>query len=218
MSYTKTNWQDLPNTTTPINATNLNKMENGIADANGAIGASNYDSTATYAVNDICIYNNKLYKCKTAISTAEAWNSSHWEEIKLLNSLSQIDILFEANNFTTTSGNIGLDYHTYKFIEVIIMNNDKHISSFKTPTSMLETTRNIISSNLNGNSGGYNANALWLYLTPYRFNLEPSGYWWIDRSFSVDIHATGTMSSEQTLKGVSTEGPKHGCIAILGYK
>ena len=34
MSYTKTNWQDLPNTTTPINATNLNKMEQGIYDAN----------------------------------------------------------------------------------------------------------------------------------------------------------------------------------------
>lgn len=28
MAYTKTNWQDLPNTTTPINATNLNKIEN----------------------------------------------------------------------------------------------------------------------------------------------------------------------------------------------
>ena len=33
MSYTKTNWQDLPNTTTPINASNLNKMEQGIYDA-----------------------------------------------------------------------------------------------------------------------------------------------------------------------------------------
>ena len=34
MAYTKTNWHDLPNTTTPINATNLNKMEQGIYDAN----------------------------------------------------------------------------------------------------------------------------------------------------------------------------------------
>ncbi len=34
MAYTKTNWQDLPNTTTPINASNLNKMEQGIYDAN----------------------------------------------------------------------------------------------------------------------------------------------------------------------------------------
>lgn len=30
MAYTKTNWQDLPNQTTPINATNLNNIENGI--------------------------------------------------------------------------------------------------------------------------------------------------------------------------------------------
>lgn len=32
MAYTKTNWQDLPDTTTPINATNLNHIENGIKD------------------------------------------------------------------------------------------------------------------------------------------------------------------------------------------
>ena len=30
MSYTKTNWENLPSTNTPINATNLNKIENGI--------------------------------------------------------------------------------------------------------------------------------------------------------------------------------------------
>ena len=27
MAYTKTNWQDLPSTNTPVNATNLNKIE-----------------------------------------------------------------------------------------------------------------------------------------------------------------------------------------------
>lgn len=32
MSYTKTNWQDLPNQTTPVNATNLNHIEQGIYD------------------------------------------------------------------------------------------------------------------------------------------------------------------------------------------
>ena len=31
-SYTKTVWQDLPNTTTPVNSTNLNKIEQGIYD------------------------------------------------------------------------------------------------------------------------------------------------------------------------------------------
>ena len=38
MSYTKINWQNLPNTTTPINATNLNHMEDGIAAAHGTNG------------------------------------------------------------------------------------------------------------------------------------------------------------------------------------
>ena len=30
MAYTKTNWQDLPNTTTPVNASNLNNIETGV--------------------------------------------------------------------------------------------------------------------------------------------------------------------------------------------
>ena len=34
MAYTKINWQDLPDTTTPINSTNLNHMDDGIYEAN----------------------------------------------------------------------------------------------------------------------------------------------------------------------------------------
>ena len=30
INYTKVNWQDKPDTSTPINATNLGKMDNGI--------------------------------------------------------------------------------------------------------------------------------------------------------------------------------------------
>lgn len=41
--------------------------------------ADQYDSTATYAVGDYCIKDGFLYKCTTAIATAEAWTSGHWE-------------------------------------------------------------------------------------------------------------------------------------------
>ena len=34
MAYTKQTWQNLPNKTTPINASRLNHMEQGIHDAN----------------------------------------------------------------------------------------------------------------------------------------------------------------------------------------
>ncbi len=52
MSYSRTNWQNLPNQTTPINATNLNKIEQGIYDAtyvNGVNVGTSVDSD--YRVN-----------------------------------------------------------------------------------------------------------------------------------------------------------------------
>ena len=98
MSYNKKDWHNLPDMSTPISATNLNHMEEGIADANGAIGADAYDSTATYAINDLCIKDNTLYICTTAITTAEAWNSAHWKAITIDDMLiSKI----ETNNIVT---------------------------------------------------------------------------------------------------------------------
>lgn len=47
--------------------------------ANESVIGDQYDSTQTYAVGDTCIYNNVLYKCTTAITQAEAWDSSHWQ-------------------------------------------------------------------------------------------------------------------------------------------
>lgn len=40
--------------------------------------ADKYDPTATYNVGEFCLYQGVLYKCTTAITVAEAWNSSHW--------------------------------------------------------------------------------------------------------------------------------------------
>lgn len=39
-----------------------------------------YDDTATYEVDDIVTYESKLYKCITAISTAETFDPTKWEE------------------------------------------------------------------------------------------------------------------------------------------
>ena len=37
-----------------------------------------YDSTATYSVGDICVYNQRIYVCNTDITSPESWTSSHW--------------------------------------------------------------------------------------------------------------------------------------------
>ena len=44
--------------------------------------ANDYDATATYVLDDCVLYEGVLYKCTTAIPTAEAWNSAHWTQIK----------------------------------------------------------------------------------------------------------------------------------------
>ena len=48
-----------------------------------AMIAAAYDATKTYAVGDYVTYNDALYCCKTAITTAEAWTASHWEAAKV---------------------------------------------------------------------------------------------------------------------------------------
>lgn len=40
-----------------------------------------FSETETYSVGDVVIYSGKSYKCKTAISTAGAWDASKWDEI-----------------------------------------------------------------------------------------------------------------------------------------
>lgn len=40
--------------------------------------AAAYSSSATYAVGDYVFYGGTLYRCITAITTAEAWTAAHW--------------------------------------------------------------------------------------------------------------------------------------------
>lgn len=42
-----------------------------------------YSSTSLYSKGDLVIYNSTLYECNTDITTAEAWNSSHWTAVPL---------------------------------------------------------------------------------------------------------------------------------------
>ena len=91
MSYSKTTWQNLPNTTTPVNATRMNNIENGIANADGAIGVNAYSNSSTYAIGDYCIYNNKLYKCKVAITAGETFTSSKWEQTNIIDEIETVE-------------------------------------------------------------------------------------------------------------------------------
>lgn len=49
-----------------------------------------YSTSATYSVGDYVMYNNQLYRCKTAITTAESWTSGHWTAVALGDDVSDL--------------------------------------------------------------------------------------------------------------------------------
>ena len=59
------------------------------ANVAGAI-ADAYSATGTYAVGDYCTKDGKLYRCVSAISTAEAWTAAHWAEVTAMGEVVEI--------------------------------------------------------------------------------------------------------------------------------
>ena len=98
------NWQ---NGTMPINETNMNQLvqEDMITDA--------YSSSSTYSVGDYCIYENTLYKCTTAISTAEEWNSAHWSAVTVAD---EINARVKKSGDTMT-GNLKMESNSVEWKE-----------------------------------------------------------------------------------------------------
>lgn len=56
-------------------------VDDDIENASGMNIAEEYDPASTYAVDDYCVHEGILYKCITAISTAEAWTPAHWSRV-----------------------------------------------------------------------------------------------------------------------------------------
>lgn len=58
-----------------------------------------YDNTATYSVGDYCTYGENslntsgVYRCTTAITTAEEWNSAHWTAVTVMGEIAAVDAL-----------------------------------------------------------------------------------------------------------------------------
>ena len=58
----------------------------------GAVGtvASAYSASKTYAVGDYAIQNGNLYRCTTAITTAESFTAAHWTQVVLGDDVTQL--------------------------------------------------------------------------------------------------------------------------------
>lgn len=67
-----------------------------VVDLNNVQIASEYDDTATYAYGAYCIKDGVLYRCTTAISVAEAWDSTHWTAVMVTGEYKRVRIMNKA--------------------------------------------------------------------------------------------------------------------------
>lgn len=69
--------------------------------------ADEYTSLHGYDVGEYCLRNTLLYKCNTAISsTGEVWNSNHWDEVNIGETIQNKVLYFTDVATTSTTGTI----------------------------------------------------------------------------------------------------------------
>ena len=69
-----------------------------------AISSDAYDNSKLYAVGDYCIYDNKLYRCITAIESAEAFNIAKWEQTTVGEEVRQLNSNLEQVGLSDVAG------------------------------------------------------------------------------------------------------------------
>lgn len=88
MAYTKINWENAPSKKTPINDTNLNHMDDGIAANDAAITdlktrVTQLETSSGTASTDITQLKSKVDTLENKVSTIEATIADvpHWETV-----------------------------------------------------------------------------------------------------------------------------------------
>lgn len=89
-------------TTKVLSATQGKVLNDNITNILGDL-ASKYDSTSTYAIDDYVIYNGYLYKCTTAITTPEEFDSSKWTQTDCGTEFNALNFKLDKRFFVNTT-------------------------------------------------------------------------------------------------------------------
>lgn len=69
--------------------------------------APEYSASATYKVGDFVVYGGALYKCNTAIESAEDWTAAHWTVTKMGNEVSGLQTAITENTANLNNVSVG---------------------------------------------------------------------------------------------------------------
>ena len=103
--------------------TKTSDLENDSGYTSSSVIAEAYDETSTYAVGAYVTHENNLYKCNTAITTAEDWNAEHWTLVDVISAIPT-----KTSDLNNDSG--------FAAIDDTVTANDKAWSSYKTSSEL----------------------------------------------------------------------------------
>lgn len=68
------------------NETEINNLLTNLTNILKSLGLyeNTYDSTLTYEIGDLVVYNHSVYECNTAITTAEEFDSTKWDVVPII--------------------------------------------------------------------------------------------------------------------------------------
>ena len=188
--------------------------------SSGAIASisENFDSTSTYAVGDLVMYNHLLYKCHTAIVTPGAWSgSANWTRVTVddlyselkgtvphnLNDLSNVTAPAPTQNQALVYdgskwANANVDYANLANAPTVVtqnitINGDVGVTGSGTITVWGKIVT--LSASLNYAAAGTNLRLAWLsggVNNPYR----PSAAKWL----SCDVYDSSGKTAEAQIK------------------
>ncbi len=95
---------DLETTATEIVGA-INEVLDKTDTINGNISDA-YSASSTYKVGELCIYNNALYRCTTAITTAEDWTAAHWTATTIAKEIENRVLWLVGVTVSATTGSI----------------------------------------------------------------------------------------------------------------
>ena len=140
-------------------------LGNDLSDLKSALTAE-YSSSNTYAIGDYCFHNGQLYRCRTAITTAEAWNSEHWQVAEFGSDVSglksALSILDVSNLLTWTQGyyqNNGTTTTQHQFSNMY--SNIISAKMFKKIKIFLDTNRQVCVARFNKDTGAFIERTAW---------------------------------------------------------
>lgn len=121
MAYTKVNWKDLPNQTTPVNATNLGKMDDGIADLDANKQDALISGINIKTINNESILGNGDIQITTSddvYSTSETITNKIWIDGKpIYRKVCVLNVAGHSSTWTTFSfATLGLNNIDYIYM------------------------------------------------------------------------------------------------------